>query len=353
VRLTVVVVGAEILALHSPLQRGYWVALTASVVLRPDFSVTFSRGLARMIGTAVGVVLASLLEVALGHNGAAEIVATASCCALACACFAASYALFSCFLTGTVVLLIGLVSSGGYATALDRLEDTLIGGALALAAYALWPTWSLRGAPQAFSVLAERLSRYLNAILSALSGGGTGDGAELRRLARDARRAKAEADDALGRSVNEPEGRRFSLVNGQGIIAALSRISLAAHALRADLEDGRVPGALPELGAFAERVDEALETITARLGELAPTAPRTAHAVGNILGSRLGGRGAPRRTLPPLRPAQEQLAAALADQSGQASLLTETDELVDALHCRRIGLSRTEPQRGWAQGALR
>ncbi|MDQ2725461.1 MAG: FUSC family protein [Actinomycetota bacterium] len=220
-------------------------ALTASVVLRRDFSVTFSRGLARMAGACNGVVLAGLLVVALHANAAAEIIVIGLLAVAVGASFGASYALFTGFLTGLVVLLVGVVAPGTFATAVDRLEGTLVGGALALAVYGLWPTWSEQQAPKAFASLVARQRDYLGAVLAVASGTRPLDRREMRGLARDARRAKAAADEAIVRSADEPEGRRFSLTKGRGILAALSRISLAAHALRSDVEDGRLGEPVP------------------------------------------------------------------------------------------------------------
>ena len=49
-------------------QRGYWVALTILVVLRPDFAGTFQRSLMRVIGTIVGLLLALLVGGLVGFN---------------------------------------------------------------------------------------------------------------------------------------------------------------------------------------------------------------------------------------------------------------------------------------------
>jgi uncharacterized membrane protein YccC len=229
-----------------------------------------------------------------------------------------------------VVLLIGIVSANGYAAALDRLIDTLVGGSLALLAYALWPSWSERGAPRALSVLAQRQAQYLHAILWALAGSARPSPVELRRLAREARRAKAAADDARGQSFAEPEGRRFSPATGQGIAAALSRISLATHALRSDLEDGRHAEPRPELAPFAASVDEALQLIATRLGELVPRSSRTAEALAAVLDPWRGEHPSA-AALPPLRAAREGAVATLASRPSSEHLLIETDELVDAL----------------------
>ena len=45
----------------------------------------------------------------------------------------------------------------------DRLVDSLIGGAIALGAYLLWPTWSERDAEQSLAHLAEAQREYAGA----------------------------------------------------------------------------------------------------------------------------------------------------------------------------------------------
>ena len=43
------------------LQRTYWIPMTIAIVLKPDFTSTFARGVLRMGGTMAGLVLATLL----------------------------------------------------------------------------------------------------------------------------------------------------------------------------------------------------------------------------------------------------------------------------------------------------
>jgi uncharacterized membrane protein YccC len=339
IRLAFVVTAAEILARDTGLDRGYWVALTAAVVIRPEFSATVSRGLARMVGTSVGVLLAGLLAIVLHSNTPAEIVGIGLLCAAACSTFRVSYALFSGFLTGLVVLLVGIVTSNTLTVALFRWEDTLIGGALALAVYGLWPTWSQQQAPWAFATLALRQQAYLSAVLTVLSGAGSLKLEQLGRLARDARLAKADADEALARAASEAEGRRFSLTVGQGIRAALSRVSLATHGLRADLEGGRIERPMPEIVPLARALSTALESASTGLARLdsadslqtqlvsVPTRPSPDDT--DERGTMVDGQPP---ALLPLRRYHEQLTAALEGRDGSGPLLAATDEVVDAVN---------------------
>ena len=68
VRLAVTLAAAGVLADVLPIQRGYWITLTAALVLRPDFTTTFSRGVARIAGTIVGVVAATAIVVAVPNT---------------------------------------------------------------------------------------------------------------------------------------------------------------------------------------------------------------------------------------------------------------------------------------------
>lgn len=336
VRLAFVVTAAEILARDTGLDRGYWVALTAAVVIRPEFSVTFSRGLARMVGTSVGVLLAGLLAIVLHSSTPAEIVAIGLLCAAACSTFRVSYAVFSGFLTGLVVLLVGIVTSNTLSVALFRWEDTLIGGTLALVVYGLWPTWSQQQTPRAFATLALRQRAYLSAVLAELGGAGRLQLDQLGRLAREARLAKADADEALARAASEAEGRRFSPTLGQGIRAALSRVSLATHGLRADLEGGRLERPSPEVAPLARALAAALDLVAASLSQLGASNDSRTLSLGSVTWPGQGGEdavvGGQPLALPPLRRYHEQLTAALEGRGGSGPLLAETDELVDAVN---------------------
>ena len=61
IRLAVVVGGSDLVTRMADVNRGYWVALTALVVLRPDFAATFQRSVMRVLGTLVGLLLATAL----------------------------------------------------------------------------------------------------------------------------------------------------------------------------------------------------------------------------------------------------------------------------------------------------
>ncbi len=280
VRLMVVLPLCELLALLTSLPRGYWITLTAGVVLRPDFGATLSRGATRVAGTLVGAALAGLIV--LGRpTGAATVVLVGLLAFGALATFQASYALFSCALTALVVVLLGIVTTDSLGTAGYRTLATVIGGAIALAAYLAWPTWSAGDAVESLGRLVLAQREYLGQVLSTVSGEIERDGRALAGAARSARIERAAAEEAVGRSLTDPSDRRIDAARAAATLAALRRLVLAVHAVRVELEDGTLRVPMPQLAPLAGALGEALSLLA-----------------GSLAGSL---RGTPAARLPPLR----------------------------------------------------
>ncbi len=117
--------------LHYP--SGYWIPMTALLVLKPAVTDTVSRAIARALGTICGAVLVSF--------GLAHIHATPAVLAACTALFAwlsygllnVNYALFSTCITGYIVFLLALNEVPGPEIAQRRAFCTLVGAAISLA----------------------------------------------------------------------------------------------------------------------------------------------------------------------------------------------------------------------------
>ena len=166
VRLAVVVTLAAAVAHAIGFDRGYWLALTAVLVLRPEFSVTFTRGVSRAIGTFVGVGLATVVALLMHPHGWTLVVLVGVFVAVAGALFNASYAVFSVAVTGAVVFLLAGLDADPAQTARDRLLATVLGAAIALGLYAVWPAWGRRHAVDAIADLADATRHYVGLVLA-------------------------------------------------------------------------------------------------------------------------------------------------------------------------------------------
>lgn len=305
-RLSVTIAIAAALYRVLDLPRGYWVPLTVIFVLRPDFGSTFTRGLQRYVGTALGTVLATLLTAALspGPYGLAALATV-----LAVGIFAflnANYGLFTISITAWIIFLVAFAGIPEYRTALDRLLDTTIGATLTLVVYLLWPTWERGALPDATAALIEGDREYLHSVFGSWFDPGRDDGEAVRSARARARLARTNAEASVQRALFEPAGRglAFGTDEATGLLASLRRFADGALALEAHFEEDRPP-VPPEAPALAGELDTAL-------AELARAARQRRPPAG----------------LPPLRETQLALAARV---GRSAVLAEETDRIVDSI----------------------
>ncbi len=307
VRLGVAVPIAGILSSALSLPRGYWVAFTVAVVLRPDYSTLFRRGLERVAGTVVGATTAALIVGGLHPGTVATTVLIAGSAWAAYALWPASFPVAMAFVTAFILFLLSTTQVDGIATATDRLIDTVLGGALALGVYALWPTWTERDARQAIGALVAAASAYLQLTLEFIEGRAT-DPAELAALGRATRIAFANSESSVGRSLDEPRGHRIDPEFGSGVIEATRRIVRATHALRTEAQRGLAATPFPELEALTA-------TIISALGLLAARITSNTHDVVQY----------------PIRPGFARVEEELTARGAASAIALQLDEIIDAV----------------------
>jgi MFS family permease len=117
---------------HWNLRNGYWLPMTALLVLRPQWNSTLSRGIARTVGTLMGAALALVLARFVPLE-TAVIVALVLVSAWGCyALQAVNYAMFSMFTTMYIVFLFRVGGFSQTSAAHIRLMNTALGAAAAL-----------------------------------------------------------------------------------------------------------------------------------------------------------------------------------------------------------------------------
>jgi uncharacterized membrane protein YccC len=326
VRLAVVVAAATEISRLLPWPRGYWLPLTAVIVLKPDFTATVSRGVARTVGTAIGLLAAEVLVTVAHPHGVVLVAAIGVCAWLGYCVFAANYAVYSIFLTAIVILLVSAAGASATSTVENRGFDTLIGGAIAILAYLIWPTWEAKALQAATADRYESIRRFLVAALEVYLEPQAFDRAALARLAADTRRSQSAVIASLQRAVGEPARFRPDIARYAGVIAAGRRIVAGAHALASHLHDAKVQVAVPAAAVIAGQIDDAMHELVRAL--------------------RSGEAAAP---LPGLRQSQRQLASASSECATQqqrrgAILAALLDPLVDSIDTAADLLSRVLPR---------
>jgi uncharacterized membrane protein YccC len=308
IRLTVASTIAVTVQHVLPLAHAQWIALTVILVLRPDFTTTFTRGIGRVAGTVVGAVIAAVIA-AFHPADAAYIALAIAFAGLAFAFFNVSYALFSVAITGYIVYMLAVGGAPEDTSALDRVVATLLGGALALVAYTAWPAWAHPHVADDLADLVDAQRRFIVAVLR-----GYGEAVPNERAIRAAQvaawRARANAEGSADQMAREPvRPRGLTVRDAAGLLAATRRLGIAALTLRARVS--RSAGAPHELiDRLVADLDAALRTIVAALR-----------------------RGEMPAELPPLRADQIVLRRAL-DEHGDPALevlISETDLIVDSV----------------------
>ncbi|MFI9330607.1 FUSC family protein [Kitasatospora sp. NPDC052868] len=258
VRLTGVITVAYLLARLAGFEHGYWAPMTAAMVMRPDFAQTYSRGVARLAGTMVGVAVSTLV-VQLADPGDQVLAALAVLCiGGAYLTLRTGYALMTACVSSYVVFLLGLQAGNPLVTAVERVGLTLLGGSVALFVYALFPTWQTARLGERLAEWLAAAGRYAAAVLDGYGHPGTPRGQEVRSALLDSREARSELLQAMQRADAEP-GRHSSGLPGvsrrqidraRAAVGHLGRaaVLLEAHLPAADAE--AVPGA----AEFAEEL---------------------------------------------------------------------------------------------------
>jgi hypothetical protein len=111
---------------------GYWIPMTALLVLKPGLTDTVSRAIARMLGTMCGAIAISFI---LSHVQPSPIVLAVGTVVFAWLAYGflnVNYALFTTAVTGYIVFLLALNQIPGSEIAVHRTLCTAVGGAIAL-----------------------------------------------------------------------------------------------------------------------------------------------------------------------------------------------------------------------------
>ncbi|QNS05557.1 FUSC family protein [Streptomyces xanthii] len=310
-RVTAVALAGYLLGNALPFGHGYWAPMSAVMIMRPDFSQTYSRAVARFAGTLVGVAVATGI-VRIAHPG------TYTAAALAVGCAGLMYLLMrtgqlaaQACIAAYVVFLLGMGGESWDQTVVERVVLTLVGGLLAMLAYALYPAWET---PRLRTRLADRLvalGEYAAAVVGHYARPEGKACPDVREALLKARDAHIAWEQALARAKTEPvRSRGLTRAAADDAAEALHHLGRVAMLMEAHL---------PERGATP-----------------VPAASVLADAL--IKATRDGARAIRERRVPRWGPVREALAAWDGDgvpdrvvRRGAGLLLETLGDLSDAL----------------------
>ncbi|GLQ46774.1 hypothetical protein GCM10007862_18250 [Dyella lipolytica] len=309
------------------LPHGYWLPMTAAIVLRPDFAATFNFGLLRVVGTILGLVLTTALLHITPHDPWTHLALMAVLCMMFRYLATAHYGIAVAALTGTVVILLSFEGVNSGAAVMDRVINTALGSGMALLAYVAWPTWERARARAALSDMLDAYANYLHALARP-------DRRETHREARTtARTARTNAQASLDRMQAEPATPLTLLELANALFLNGNRLARTAMTLEALLHDC---DSLPEQTEVTQFIDRAASQL-------------------HVLAGALRDNQVP-QTVPELRQLQRSLSALLAmadDRTRAEQLARISDRLVDNINTLSHVVGRGPQESATAYGDRR
>lgn len=275
-RVAIVTAAAVWLAGALHLARGYWVTITAVIILQPYTGVTTQRAVQRVIGTVLGGILTAGLG-AVFHDIRAILVMSFVFAAVSVALLPVNYTAFAIFLTPTFVLL-AEASAGDWHLATVRVINTVLGGTIALlGARLLWPAPEWTRLPAYLAATLRTNRDYLQTVVRSFPDRSDAAGEAMRTRRRDAALAAINAEESFQRLLAEHGGKSELLAPLMTFLTYVRRftVSVAALAVSRHAVD---PSTATMLEQFAATATARLDGAVARLAsdESAPHVPAAA-----------------------------------------------------------------------------
>jgi uncharacterized membrane protein YccC len=249
---------AMAIGLAWPTGHGYWIPLTAWLVLQADFAGTLTRGVTRAVGTTGGVVLASLLGMLLPQDQLWLSLIVLAYALIAYLTRPVSMLVFAAAVSGFTVFQIDLSGESPIAAAFDRGACTLVGAALAIGFYTLAPTWQTRRLGDLLGDLVDAYRDYARLSLDRQAHPADYDRKVMHAAIDRIRARRAALTSAADQAKAEPVAGPGPLsADALGAEAALSRAARALVAVNATLGREANAKGLAGVDAFADSLDTA------------------------------------------------------------------------------------------------
>ncbi|WP_427921422.1 FUSC family protein [Streptomyces sp. cg40] len=251
---------AQVLVSTVPVPRSYWIALTITFVLKPDFGSVFSRALLRALGTVAGLVIAAAV-LSVVPRGWWDVLVLLVLAPLIPALTPRGYGYQTMAITPVILLLSDILNHQGTALLLPRLVDSLIGCGIALiAGYLLWPeSWHTRVGDRLAEAVADTAGYVESAFGVPGNPGAPGleaDPAARARMRRRLYRDLSVIRTEFQRALTEPPPTGRLAAGWLPLVVAVERIVDATTAARVRVKHGAPPPSPAEVTQVALQLRE-------------------------------------------------------------------------------------------------
>ncbi|MES9591293.1 FUSC family protein [Streptomyces sp. NPDC094045] len=259
VRVSAVAAVGYLIGTALPLGHGYWAPMAAVMVMRPEFSQTYARSVARFGGTIVGVSLATAIGQTTHPGVTPAAMLSVLCALLMYLLMRTGYVVGQACVSAYVVFLLGMAGDDWSQTVPERVVLTLAGGLLAMISYALYPAWET---PRLRGRLGDWLKadgRYAASVVDQYAEPAERGHDDVRSALLDTREARVAWQEALATAQHEPvRNRGLSRAAADDTQHALAQLGRAAMLLEAHLPGGGATP-VPDAARLADALRRATE----------------------------------------------------------------------------------------------
>jgi len=214
--------------------RGFWVVLATSSVLRSNAMATGRTAVQAIAGTAVGFLIGAAFMLAVGtHQTILYLALPVSIFLAAYTPSAISFLVGQAAFSINLIVFFNLLSPAGWRVGLVRIEDVLLGTAIGVGAgLLLWPRGARADFRYALAALYRAVAVYLDESFDRVLALNGATGKPNRRPAAEARKLAGEAFDILlnerARKPDPPERRAALLAGGSHAILIADLLNVIA-----------------------------------------------------------------------------------------------------------------------------
>jgi uncharacterized membrane protein YccC len=239
--------------------------MTIVVVLKPEFATTFSRGILRIAGTIAGVMVATALFHFLPIHTVMEIALIGAFMFFMRWVGPANYGVFALTVSALVVLLLAVNGVSPKEVIAARGVNTAAGGALALLAYAVWPSWERKRVSELFARMLDAYCASFHSIMESYLNPDKKSAKERARARQNARTARSNLEASLDRVGVEPGTTSEQMSRWNAMLANSHRFAHAMMALEAGVSRTGKEPPRPEFQTFAGDVEKTLTLLAQAL----------------------------------------------------------------------------------------
>lgn len=265
IRIAVCVGVADAISRSVSWQRSYWIPMTVAVILKPDFTSTLSRGFLRLIGTLIGLVLATLLYHAIPPSALAELLLVGVFTFILRVFGPANYGIFSIAISGLIVFLISETGVAPAEVVALRGTNTLAGGLLALIAYLIWPTWERKRVNETFAEMIDATRLYFHTLMESILPSAIDQTGALEDVQQSWRRVRSNAEASVDKVSSEPNFPAARLSCLTSMLASSHALAESMREMEAETFHTPVREQSPALQSFARDVEFTLYYLSAAL----------------------------------------------------------------------------------------